>query len=189
MSDDLTILCPDGRVLTYPKPLTISRHTVQAVKHAAALAARSGSASMIQSRLHSRSGRRFAMVIAKLRIPAATLNASSRSWYPPPKYHVERLVPTAKIAPEAKLAALVVIQRGGVGDVVLERDEALEILLQNCEDAYGFPPYDEIAGFLHSRNGNGLQAVERGDHRRRARCIPATLLRARRWTGATGCPP
>ena len=29
LSDDLTIVCPDGRVLAYPKPLTISRHTVQ----------------------------------------------------------------------------------------------------------------------------------------------------------------
>ena len=27
VSDDLTIVCPDGRVLAYPKPLTISRHT------------------------------------------------------------------------------------------------------------------------------------------------------------------
>ena len=119
------------------------------------------------------------MVIAKLRLPAATINAVVQFLVPPPKYHVEKLVPTAKIAPEAKLAALVVIQRGGVGDVVLERDEALEILLQNCEDAYGFPPYDEIAGFLHSRNGNGLQAVERGDHRRRARCYSSDAAQER----------
>ena len=31
LSDDLTIVCPDGRVLAYPKPLTISRHTLHAV--------------------------------------------------------------------------------------------------------------------------------------------------------------
>jgi dolichol-phosphate mannosyltransferase len=177
VSDDLTILCPDGRVLTYPKPLTISRHTVQAVK-AAQLSRRQRIGLVVQSRLHSRSGRRFAMVIAKLRLPAATINAVVQFLVPPPKYHVEKLVPTAKIAPEAKLAALVVIQRGGVGDVVLERDEALEILLQNCEDAYGFPPYDEIAGFLHSRNGNGLQAVERGIIADVLGGIPATLLKS-----------
>ena len=70
------------------------------------------------------------------------------------------------------------IQRGGLGDVVLERDEALEILLRNCEDAYGFPPYDEIAGFLHSRNGNGLQEVERGIISGVLSDIPATLLRS-----------
>jgi dolichol-phosphate mannosyltransferase len=177
VSDDLTILCPDGRVLTYPKPLTISRHTVQAVKQAQ-LSRRQRFGLIIQSRLHSRSGRRFAMVIAKLRLPAATINAVVQFLVPPPKYHVEKLVPTAKIAPEAKLAALVVIQRGGLGDVVLEPDEALEILLRNCEDAYGFPPYDEIAGFLHSRNGNGLQDVERGIISGVLSSIPATLLRS-----------
>ena len=31
LSDDLTLLSPEGRVLPYPKPLTISRHTLQAV--------------------------------------------------------------------------------------------------------------------------------------------------------------
>jgi glycosyltransferase involved in cell wall biosynthesis len=177
VSDDLTILCPDGRVLTYPKPLTISRHTVAAVKQAQ-LTRRQRIGLIIQSRLHSRSGRRFAMVIAKLRLPAATINAVVQFLVPPPKYHVEKLVPTAKIAPEAKLAALVVIQRGGLGDVELEGDEALKILLQNCEDAYGFPPYDQIAGFLHSRNGNGLQDVERGIIAGVLSEIPSTLLRS-----------
>ena len=177
VSDDLTILCPDGRVLTYPKPLTISRHTVQAVKQAQ-LSRRQRIGLIVQSRLHSRSGRRFAMVIAKLRLPAATINAIVQFLVPPPKYHVEKLVPSVKIAPEAKLAALVVIQRGGLGDVQLKPDEALEILLRNCEDAYGFPPYDQIAGFLHSRNGNGLQAVERGIIADVLAGIPATLLKS-----------
>ena len=118
------------------------------------------------------------MVIAKLRLPAATINAVVQLLVPPPKYHVERLVPTAKIAPEAKLAALVVIQRGGLGDVELDGDEALKILLQNCEDAYGFPPYDQIAGFLHSRNGNGLQDVEREIIAGVLAEIPSTLLRS-----------
>ena len=103
-------------MLTYPKPLTISRHTVQAVK-TPLLSRRERIGLIVQSRLHSRSGRRFAMVIAKLRMPAATINAVVQFLVPPPKYHVERLVPSAKIAPEAQLAALVVIQRGGLGDV------------------------------------------------------------------------
>jgi dolichol-phosphate mannosyltransferase len=150
---------------------------VQAVKQAQ-LTRRQRIGLIVQSRLHSRSGRRFAMVIAKLRLPAATINAIVQFLVPPPKYHVEKLVPSAKIAPEAKLAALVVIQRGGLGDVTLERDEALEILLRNCEDAYGFPPYEEIAGFLHSRNGNRLQAVERGIIADVLAGLPATLLRS-----------
>ena len=39
---------------------------------------------------------------------------------------------------------MLVIQRGGTGDVELENQEALDILLSNCEDAYGFPPYPII---------------------------------------------
>src|SRR6478672_7190415 len=34
LSDDLTLLTPDGRVMMYPKPLTISKHTVSSVSSA-----------------------------------------------------------------------------------------------------------------------------------------------------------
>ena len=177
VSDDLTIVCPDGRVLTYPKPLTISRHTVQAVR-TPLLSRRERIGLVFQSRLHSRNGRRFAMLIAKLRIPAATLNAVVQFLVPPPKYHVERLIPTAQIAPEARLEGLVVIQRGGLGDEALEPSEALEILLANCEDAYGFPPYAQIEGFLHSRGQYDLKAAERAIIETALTGIPATVLRS-----------
>jgi dolichol-phosphate mannosyltransferase len=177
VSDDLTIVCPDGRVLTYPKPLTISRHTVQAVK-TPLLSRRERFGLIFQSRLHSRNGRRFAMLIAKLRIPAATLNAVVQFLVPPPKYHVERLIPTAQIAPAATLTGLVVIERGGLGEAELAPAEALEILLQNCEDAYGFPPYAQIEGFLHSRNGHDLKQAERAIIAAALAGIPATVLRS-----------
>jgi hypothetical protein len=177
VSDDLTIVCPDGRVLTYPKPLTISRHTVQAVR-TPLLSRRERIGLVFQSRLHSRNGRRFAMLIAKLRIPAATLNAIVQFLVPPPKYHVERLIPTAQIAPEATLTGLVVIERGGLGEKKLRQAEALEILLANCEDAYGFPPYAQIEGFLHSRNGHDLKATEREIIAGALAGIPATVLRS-----------
>ena len=99
---------------------------------------------MIQSPIHSRSGRVFALVLARTRIPAATPNAIVQWIVPPPKFHVERLVPGVTIAPEAQLAGMAVIQRGGKGDDRLEPDEALETLMDNCEDAYGFPPYPAI---------------------------------------------
>ena len=57
LSDDLTILCPDGRVLAYPKPLTISRHTLHAV-NSPLLSRRERWALIVQSRIHSRTGRR-----------------------------------------------------------------------------------------------------------------------------------
>ena len=177
ISDDLTIVSPDGRVLAYPKPLTISRHTVQAVS-TPLLSRRERLALIVQSRLHSRAGRRFALLIAKLRIPAATLNAVTQMIVPPPKYHVERLVPGAQVAPEARLAGLAVIERGGVGEVQLEAEEALQVLLSNCEDAYGFPPYSSIEYFLHSRNGASLKHVEREIIAGAVRDLPSTVFRS-----------
>jgi putative flippase GtrA len=162
LSDDLTLLSPDGRVLTYPKPLTISRHTLTAVK-TPLLRRRERLALIVQSRLHSRSGRLFGLFVARTRLPAATINAIVQLLVPPPKYQVDRLVPHVSIVPEAQLVSLAIIQRGGSEEsVLLDPADALEILLGNCEDAYGFPPYPVIQRWLHSRNGRDLKGVERG---------------------------
>ena len=177
VSDDLTLLSPDGRVLTYPKPLTISRHTLKAVNKPL-LSRRERLMLLYQSRLHSRSGRRFAMILARTRLPAATINAIIQLLVPPPKYEVDRLLPQVQIAPEANLARLIVIERGGGGDVDLGMTEALDILLANCEDAYGFPPYAEIEHFLHSRNGSDLRSVERATIACALGRVPAILLKS-----------
>ena len=177
VSDDLTLLSPDGRVLTYPKPLTISRHTLKAVNKPL-LSRRERLMLVYQSRLHSRSGRRFAMILARTHLPAATINALVQLLVPPPKYEVDRLLPQVQIAPEAHLARMVVIERGGGSDVDLGTGEALDILLANCEDAYGFPPYAEIEHFLHSRNGSDLRGVERATIARALGTVPATLLKS-----------
>jgi dolichol-phosphate mannosyltransferase len=175
LSDDLTIVCPDGRVLGYPKPLTISRHTVAAVK-TPLLSRRERIKLIPQSRLHSRTGRRLAFVLAKLHIPAATLNAVVQRLIPPPKYDIERLIPTARVAPEAKIARLVVIERNHDLERDLDHDEAMEILFTNCEDAFGFPPYSEIVGFLHGLNGHDLKRAEREVVENAFASVPATLI-------------
>jgi len=178
LSDDLTLLTPDGRVLTYPKPLTISRHTLSAVK-TPLLRRRERMALIVQSRLHSRSGRLFGLIIAKTRLPAATINALVQLVVPPPKYQVDRLVPHVTIVPEAQLVGLTIIQREGEeGATELDPREALDILLSNCEDAYGFPPYPTIQQWLHSRNGLDLKRVEREIIESALAGKPAHLLRS-----------
>jgi dolichol-phosphate mannosyltransferase len=177
LSDDLTLLCPDGRVLTYPKPLTISRHTLRAVK-TPLLSRRERLMLLYQSRLHSRSGRRLAMALARSRMPAATINTIVQVLVPPPKFQVDRLVPDVRLMPEARLAGVIVIERGGEGHAELSREEVLDILLANCEDAYGFPPYGRIAHFLHSQNGSDLRTIERGTIARALGDAPATLLKS-----------
>ena len=177
LSDDLTLVSPDGRVLTYPKPLTISRHTLKAVK-TPLLSRRERIGLVVQSRLHSRSGRRFALILARTHLPAATINAVVQMIVPPPKYHVERLVPGVAVAPEARLTGMVVIQRGGEGAVSLDESEALETLMRNCEDAYGFPPYAAIEGSLRRRNGTDLKDVERGIVASALSGLPAAAMRS-----------
>jgi dolichol-phosphate mannosyltransferase len=160
LSDDLTILCADGRVLGYPKPLTISRHTLHAV-NSPLLSIRQRWGLVLQSRVHSRTGRRFALRIAGMKIPAATINALVQRIIPPPKYQIDRLVPSAQVAPEAQLTSLVVIERGQDREEPLSANEAAAILMENCEDAFGFPPYPDIEEFLQNLNGANLRLAER----------------------------
>jgi glycosyltransferase involved in cell wall biosynthesis len=177
LSDDLTLISPDGRVLPYPKPLTISRHTVHAIK-TPLLSRAERFALIFQSRLHSRSGRQFAMVIARLHFPAATINAIVQLLVPPPKYDISRLVPGVEVPDEARLAGLAVIQRGGTGDYALSEDEAIETLVENTNDAYGFPPYPAIEHFLHSGNCRQLLVEEREILSSALSNVPAILLKS-----------
>jgi len=175
LADDLTIVSPNGDVLPYPKPLTISNHTLHAVKRPR-LNRRERITLPLQSRLHSRSGRRFAFILAKTGMPVATVNTVVQLLVPPPKYPVQRLVPGVEIAKGAKLAGLLVIQRSGDGFEWLEQEDALEILLANCEDAYGFPPYHRIEEFLLDASPDDLRGIERAVLAGALEGLPAALL-------------
>ncbi|MDQ1510611.1 MAG: hypothetical protein QOG50_2455, partial [Actinomycetota bacterium] len=175
ISDDLTLVAPDGTVLPYPKPLTISNHTAHAVKRAQ-LSWFERAALPLQSRLHSRSGRRFAFLLTKFHLPAASMNAVVQWIIPPPKYRVSRLIPDVRIARKGKLAGMVVIQRGTDAIELLSDTDALEILLANTEDAYGFPPYHAIEEFLLGSSGQNLRSHERQIIASALEGVPAALL-------------
>jgi glycosyltransferase involved in cell wall biosynthesis len=159
MADDFCLVTPDGVVRSYPKPLTISQHTLHAVK-SPLLRRRERMTLPLQSRLHSREGRRFAFLLAKSHLPVATVNQYVQLMVPPPKFHVDRLVPGVNIVDHADLAGMFVIQRGPRGLTFLESGDALDVLLANCEDAYGFPPYHRIEDFILA-GGNQLRRRER----------------------------
>jgi putative flippase GtrA len=177
LSDDLTLIAPDGRVLMYPKPLTVSRHTVASVR-TPLLKRRERLALVVQSRIHSRSGRLFAKLIARLRLPAATINAIVQFIIPPPKYDIERLVPGVDLAAEAQIHGFAVIERASGDDCRLLPEEAVDVLVENSEDAYGFPPYPALEHFLHSRNGRNLQSEERQILASALSSVPAIVLRS-----------
>jgi dolichol-phosphate mannosyltransferase len=160
LSDDMTIVGPDGKVMSYPKPLTISSHTLHAVNGGASLSLWEWLALQIQSRLHSRSGRRVGMQLSETKLPAATMNSIVQMIIPPPKYMVDRLIPKVTYADGATLSHAVVIERGPALDETLSHAEAVDVFLHNGEDAYGFPPYPTLAPSLSNWDDEDLHLRE-----------------------------
>jgi putative flippase GtrA len=152
LSDDMTILSADGRVRNFPKPLTISAHTLHAVP-ATRLGLWERIPLAVQSRLHSRGGRRFGLLLANLGLPAATISAVVQLLIPPPKYPVNRLIPEVRISKQAAVRLVVLLERGPDQRAPLSPSMVLSALRRNSEDAYGFPPYPALEEFL-SRKGD-----------------------------------
>jgi dolichol-phosphate mannosyltransferase len=176
LSDDMTIVARDGRVLNYPKPLTISLHTLRAVK-AAPLTVLERMFLQVQSRLHSRGGRKAAMWLSNSSMPAATLNAIVQKVIPPPKYMVHRLIPKVIYVNEAKLSHILLIERGSDFEGKLSEDEKAKILVANAEDAYGFPPYPSLAHLVSQWNGEDLHKAETAIVTAATQGLPAIHLR------------
>ncbi|HEX6678378.1 MAG TPA: GtrA family protein [Actinomycetes bacterium] len=169
LSDDMTIVAPGGLALSYPKPLTISSHTLAAVDlHVLSTAEQLKLA--VQSRVHSRSGRSIGSRLGRLNLPIMALNAVAQSLIPPPKYMVERLLP-CRFARSTTVSHLFVIERGPAALEQLDREQAVEIMIANTDDAYGFPPFRYFAPAI-SIDGHDYQAL-----RERERTLLARFLR------------
>jgi dolichol-phosphate mannosyltransferase len=177
LSDDMTIVSPEGIAMTYPKPLTISAHTLRAV-NAETLNFREKLSLPFQSRIHSRSGRQVATFINKTLLPAATINMFVQMVVPPPKYSVSKLLPEVKLSTTARFAGMFIIERGGEGTISMGNEEAMKVLLSNCEDAYGFPPYNDLKEFLYHYNGVDLRDHEQRIIRQALGTLPATNIRS-----------
>jgi dolichol-phosphate mannosyltransferase len=175
LSDDMTVLHSNGRVGCFPKPLTISHHTLRAIGNDE-LTAAEWRRLKLQSRLHSKEGRQFAMLLARLNIPIMGVNALTQYLVPPPKYTVDRLLP-CEILQQTTATELFVISRGAHGAGAMDRSRAMGTLLANTEDAYQFPPFRQLAPSVV------IGGEDHAELRRRERAIlGAALERIRcRW--------
>jgi dolichol-phosphate mannosyltransferase len=163
LSDDMTIIDARGFASRYPKPLTISNHTLKAVpKHRLRLLQRA--ALQLQSRIHSRSGRAAARWLARRNVPILTINALTQLAVPPPKYLIEALL-SCPVEQEVKVERLYLIERGAPGAPTHPgRQEAVDELMANSADAYGFPPYAQLAPHL-ALWADGYQELIRAERR------------------------
>jgi len=178
VSDDMVIIDRDGNALSYPKPLTISSHTLNAVK-GAPLPWRTRAWLQVQGRLHSKFGRSVGLAFGNINLPVASMSAIIQMIIPPPKFQVDRLIPGADMVSSLTLDRLVVIERGDAILQELDTDAAFEILSENTEDAYGFPPYPRIGHAL----SNGEMSREQEIRRLLVGRLEAVLLRTpdRAW--------
>lgn len=74
---------------------------------------------------------------------------------------IDRLIPRVRFADRASLTSVVLIERGPDREEGLGHRHVVEALLRNSEDAYGFPPYPALAGFLSKWHGEDLHIAER----------------------------
>jgi hypothetical protein len=143
LSDDMTVIDPYGNAVCFPKPLTISSHTLRAVQ-ATDLTPKEWRRLQFQSRLHSKGGRSLALTLARFNLPIMGINAITQMMVPPPKYTVDRLVP-CRLGSSTRVDELFIIERGEPRIADLDRVNTLERMVQNTDDAYGFPPFKYLA--------------------------------------------
>ncbi len=143
LSDDMTVIDAGGNAWCFPKPLTISAHTLRAVR-ADDLTRGEWRRLQIQSRLHSKGGRSIGIALSRFNLPIMGINALAQMVIPPPKYSVNRLVP-CRMTSATHVRELFIIERGAARVADLDRKSALHRLIVNTDDAYGFPPFRYLA--------------------------------------------
>jgi glycosyltransferase involved in cell wall biosynthesis len=146
LSDDMTIIDATGTARSYPKPLTISQHTLRAV-NAGDLSRAEWRRLRVQSRVHSKEGRGIGVRLGDMNLPIMSMNALTQVVVPPPKYIVDRLVP-CRHATSVQVQDLFIIERGAFRITDIEPDGLLDELIANTDDAYGFPPFRYFAPAL-----------------------------------------
>lgn len=156
LSDDMTVIDATGTAVCFPKPLTISSHTLHAVQ-ANDLTSNEWRRLRLQSRLHSKGGRSIALTLSRFNVPIMGINAVTQMLVPPPKYSVDRLVP-CRMGSSAQVEELFIIERGPAGIHDLDFDTTLERMLSNTDDAYSFPPFRYLAPAI-TIDGQGYTAL------------------------------
>src|SRR3954453_18878761 len=176
LSDDMTVISEDATALSFPKPLTISHHTLRAVQ-ASDLSPAEWRRLRLQSRLHSKEGRSLALVLSRYNIPIMGITSITQMIVPPPKYNVDRLVP-CRTGSSTSVQDLFIIERGSDRISDIPADEVGEELMVNTADAYGFPPFHYPAPAIVLGDGDyaELQRKERAVLAAAMSLIPARRI-------------
>jgi dolichol-phosphate mannosyltransferase len=159
LSDDMTVIDEHATALSFPKPLTISQHTLRAVQ-ASDLSPAEWRRLRLQSRLHSKEGRSVALMLSRYNVPIMAINAITQLVVPPPKYNIDRLVP-CRTGSSTTVQDLFLIERGTDLLSNVTPAQAVEELMENTADAYGFPPFQYLAPVIVLGDGDYAELQRR----------------------------
>jgi dolichol-phosphate mannosyltransferase len=177
LSDDMTIIAPDGRAICYPKPMTLSYHTMSSIR-GGDLKRGQRAALAVQSRLHSKSGRSVGRFLGTLNLPIMSVNSIVQMLIPPPKYRIDTLI-GCEIGSEAPIGHVFLMERGEPLRERIDIDQAVTNLIANTDDAYGFPPFSTFAPHLRI-GGKDYAALRRTEEELLRRSLArAVLMRIR----------
>jgi hypothetical protein len=156
LSDDMTIIRLPNEALCFPKPMTISSHTFKTAVSVSN--SRDTDRSLrLRSLVHSKTGRAFMHKLAKLNVPIFTINTIGQSIVRPPKYSIISILQDAKIKKDTKVDNLYFLKREGNEFIQLDTTTALDLAVENSDDAFIFPPYAELLKYISI---NGKTAIE-----------------------------
>ena len=161
LSDDMTIVAPDGTAQCFPKPLTISSHTLRAVDPDD-MKRSEWTRLAVQSRIHSKAGRGVGLAMGNANLPIMTANALTQIVVPPPKYRADRLV-DCELTDQIEISDVFIIERGNHSLVDVASAQALDELVENTDDAYGFPPFRYLAPVIVV-GGQRYDALQEREH-------------------------
>ena len=173
LSDDMTIIGADGVAIHYPKPMTMSFHTMSAIR-GQKLPLRQRAALSVQSRLHSKSGRTVGRRLGTMNIPIMSVNSVVQWLVPPPKYHIAALL-NCELAERAPIGHIFIMERGQALHERLRPSAAVPTLIENTDDAYGFPPFSTFAPRLRI-GSDDYTALRRKEERLLRRAVARAAI-------------
>lgn len=147
LSDDMTIIRLPNTALCFPKPMTISSHTFKtAVNVAEDTSNKFGL--KLRSKVHSKRGRTFMRDLSKHNVPIFTFNTIGQMLIKPPKYGINDISKSFKVEESKTVGTLCFLQTELEEVADIDKNTALEKVIENSDDAFLFPPYKELIEYI-----------------------------------------
>ncbi|MDX1414197.1 MAG: glycosyltransferase family 2 protein, partial [Candidatus Promineifilaceae bacterium] len=159
MADDLIIVGKDGRVLGYPKPVTIDREMIEGDRTSPT--GRNRLILTIRRALYTRYTRRLGLWLSARELPAATLNTYLQWLVPQPKEMLGNVLKGVAYEEMARLGKIMAIRTDHDDLPTSNPMDVFVQILQQSEEANSFQPHPLLAQRLRFWQDEDLMDKEK----------------------------